>query len=71
MRRQQLAFPLGRYARGSLLLRDRCAAQRHADPAVVDCSFRDGQSGEHTDALYFRIREVTYSIGKKATRTSI
>ncbi|GJV80252.1 hypothetical protein Tco_1516122 [Tanacetum coccineum] len=29
------------------------------------------ESGEHTDAVYFRIGEVTCSIGEKTTRTSI
>nr|GEZ34554.1 hypothetical protein [Tanacetum cinerariifolium] len=30
-------------------------AERHANPAAADYSFRDGQSGEHADVVYFGI----------------
>ncbi|GKC29705.1 hypothetical protein Tco_1036999, partial [Tanacetum coccineum] len=36
---------------------DGCAAERHTDLAAADYSFRDGQPGEHTDAMYFGIGE--------------
>ncbi|GKE79311.1 hypothetical protein Tco_1545431 [Tanacetum coccineum] len=29
-----------------------CPAKRHADSAAADCSFEDGQPGEHTDVVH-------------------
>ncbi|GKG59649.1 hypothetical protein Tco_0607277, partial [Tanacetum coccineum] len=36
-------------------LTDRGAAKRHADPAAIDYSLGDDQSGEFVDAVYFGI----------------
>ncbi|GJS47891.1 hypothetical protein Tco_0598012 [Tanacetum coccineum] len=36
-------------------LAGRCAAKRHADPAVADYCYRDEQQGEHADAWHFGI----------------
>ncbi|GJS23676.1 putative reverse transcriptase domain-containing protein, partial [Tanacetum coccineum] len=51
-------------------LADGCTAERHADPAVADYSFRDRQPGEHTDVVYFGNGEATCSIREKTTRTT-
>ncbi|GKB86542.1 hypothetical protein Tco_0958814, partial [Tanacetum coccineum] len=36
---------------------DRCATERHADPAATDYSYRDEQQGEHIDAVHSGIGE--------------
>ncbi|GJS40926.1 hypothetical protein Tco_0565969 [Tanacetum coccineum] len=52
-------------------LADRCAAERHVDPAAVDYYYRDEQQGEHTDAVYSGIGKKDCSLEEKTTRTPV
>ncbi|GJW18573.1 hypothetical protein Tco_0026009 [Tanacetum coccineum] len=49
----QMAHAVDRWEQVGLA--DRCAAERHANPAAADYSLGDEQPGEFTDVVYFGI----------------